>query len=40
MQKNKRNYLEYNVNYISGCMSLRKPQERSLKILSDICDEI
>lgn len=39
MKKNK-NYSEYNVNYISGCMSLRKPQERSLKILDDICNEI
>lgn len=36
----KSNYSEYNVNYISGCMSLRKPQERSLKILDDICNEI
>lgn len=34
------NYSEYNVNYISGCMSLRKPQERSLKILDDICNEV
>ena len=29
-------YSEYNVNYISGCMSLRPPQKRSLKILEDI----
>lgn len=34
------NYSEYNVNYISGCMSLRPPQKRSLKILDDILDEI
>lgn len=33
-------YSEYNVNYISGCMSLRPPQKRSLKILEDIIDEL
>lgn len=33
-------YPEYDVNYISGCMSLRKPQKRSLKILETILDEI
>lgn len=33
-------YSEYNVNYISGCMSLRPPQKRSLKILEDILDEL
>ncbi len=33
-------YPEYDVNYISGCMSLRKPQKRSLKILDDILDEV
>ncbi len=33
-------YPEYDVNYISGCMSLRKPQKRSLKILESILDEI
>ncbi len=33
-------YAEYNVNYISGCMSLRPPQKRSLKILEDILDEL
>lgn len=33
-------YSEYTVDYISGCMSLRKPQKRSLKILADILDEI
>lgn len=33
-------YPEYDVNYISGCMSLRKPQKRSLKILEDILDEV
>lgn len=38
MKRNK--YSEYNVSYISGCMSLRKPQERSLKVLDDICNEI
>ena len=34
------NYSEYTVNYISGCMSLRPPQKRSLKILEDVLDEI
>ena len=33
-------YPEYDVNYISGCMSLRPPQKRSLKILDDILDEL
>lgn len=33
-------YPEYDVNYISGCMSLRKPQKRSLKILESILDEV
>ena len=33
-------YYEYTVDYISGCMSLRKPQKRSLKILDDILDEV
>lgn len=36
----RREYSEYTVDYISGCMSLRKPQKRSLKILSDILDEV
>ena len=36
----KNNYSEYNVNYISGCMSLRPPQKRSLKILDTILDEL
>ena len=36
----RREYSEYTVDYISGCMSLRKPQKRSLKILTDILDEI
>ena len=36
----KRLYPEYNVNYISGCMNLRPPQKRSLKILDDILDEL
>lgn len=34
------NYSEYSVNYISGCMSLRPPQKRSLKILEDVLNEI
>lgn len=36
----RREYSEYTADYISGCMSLRKPQKRSLKILADILDEI
>lgn len=36
----KNNFLEYDVEYISGCMSLRPPQKRSLKRLDDILDEI
>ena len=34
------NYSEYTTNYISGCMSLRPPQKRSLKILEDILEEV
>lgn len=37
---NRINYPEYDVNYISNCMSLRPPQKRSLKILDTILDEI
>jgi len=37
---NRIEYPEYTVDYISGCMSLRKPQKRSLKILDDILDEV
>jgi type III restriction enzyme len=33
-------YSEYDVDYISGCMSLRKPQKQSLKILDTIMDEV
>ena len=33
-------YPEYTVDYISGVMSLRQPQKRSLKILADILDEV
>lgn len=36
----RREYSEYTADYISGCMSLRKPQKRSLKILADILDEV
>jgi len=32
-------FSEYDVNYISNCMSLRPPQKRSLKILDSILDE-
>lgn len=31
-------YPQYNADYISGCMSLRKPQKISLKRLNDILD--
>lgn len=37
---NKERYPEYTVDYISGCMSLRKPQKTSLKILDNILNEI
>ena len=30
------NFVQYTTDYISGVMSLRKPQENSLKILEDI----
>ena len=33
---NKIKYEQYTSDYISGVMSLRKPQEKSLKILDDI----
>lgn len=32
-------YTQYTTDYISGCMSLRKPQETSLKILDDIIEK-
>jgi len=38
--KNKRLYPEYNINYISNCMSLRTPQKRSLKVLSEILNNV
>ena len=31
---------QYTTDYISGVMSLRKPQEKSLKILEDIMNSI
>lgn len=33
-------YPEYTVDYISGVMNLRKPQERSLRILDKILDKV
>lgn len=33
------NYMRYTTDYISGVMSLRKPQEKSLKILEDIINK-
>lgn len=33
-------FSEYSTDYISGVMSLRKPQEKSLKILEDIMKHI
>ncbi len=37
---NKILYPEYNVDYISNVMSLRKPQKQSVKILDSILDEV
>ena len=37
---NKILYPEYNVDYISNVMSLRKPQKQSVKILDSILDDI
>lgn len=37
---NKMLYPEYNVDYISNVMSLRKPQKQSVKILDSILDDI
>ena len=37
---NKVLYPEYNVDYISNVMSLRKPQKQSVKILDSILDDI
>ena len=31
---------QYTTDYISGVMSLRKPQEKSLKILEDIVNSV
>ena len=36
---NNMNFIQYTTDYISGVMSLRKPQEKSLKILEDIINE-
>lgn len=36
---NNMNFIQYTTDYISGVMSLRKPQEKSLKILEDIISE-
>lgn len=33
-------FMQYTTDYISGVMSLRKPQEKSLKILEDIINDI
>lgn len=33
-------FLQYTIDYISGVMSLRKPQEKSLKILEEIMHSI
>ena len=37
--KNNKNFIQYTTDYISGVMSLRKPQEKSLKIMEDIISE-
>ena len=36
---NNMNFMKYTTNYISGVMSLRTPQEKSLKILEDIMND-
>ena len=36
---NNMNFIQYTTDYISGVMSLRKPQEKSLEILEDIINE-
>lgn len=33
-------FSEYTTNYISGVMSLRKPQRKSLEILDDLVGDI
>ena len=37
---NKILYPEFNVDYITNVMSLRKPQKQSIKILDSILDDI
>ena len=36
---NNMNFMQYTTDYISGVMSLRKPQEKSLKILEEIIND-
>ena len=36
---NNMNFMQYTTDYISGVMSLRNPQEESLKILEDIIND-
>lgn len=36
---NNMNFMQYTTDYISGVMSLRNPQEKSLKILEDIVND-
>ena len=36
---NNMNFMQYTTDYISGVMSLRNPQEKSLKILEDIIND-
>ena len=36
---NNMNFMQYTTDYISGVMSLRSPQEKSLKILADIIND-
>jgi len=37
---NNMNFMQYTTDYISGVMSLREPQKKSLKILEDIINDI
>ena len=36
---NNMNFMQYTTDYISGVMSLRNPQEKSLKILEEIIND-
>ena len=36
---NNMNFMQYTTDYISGVMSLRNPQEKSLKVLEEIIND-